>query len=158
MSKILIAGIGNLFLGDDGFGVEVARRLSEGPLPDGVEVFDAGIRGLHLAYRLLDGYEILVAVDAVSRGGEPGTVYLIEPRLDDDEEAPKLDAHSLDLPSVFAMVRTLGGRLGRVLVVGCEPAALEEGIGLSPVVQAAVEPTVQRIRQLTENGGREERP
>ncbi|HEY7955548.1 MAG TPA: hydrogenase maturation protease [Polyangia bacterium] len=148
MSKVLIAGVGNLFLGDDGFGVEVARRLAEGPLPDGVEVFDAGIRGLHLAYRLLDGYELLVAVDAVSRGGEPGTVYVIEPELDDD--AAKLDAHSLDLPSVFAMVRTLGGQLGRVLVVGCEPAAIEEGIGLSPSVQAAVEPTVQRIRQLTQ--------
>ena len=121
MSKVLIAGVGNLFLGDDGFGVEVARRLAEGPLPDGVEV---------------------------SRGGEPGTVYVIEPELDDD--AAKLDAHSLDLPSVFAMVRTLGGQLGRVLVVGCEPAAIEEGIGLSPSVQAAVEPTVQRIRQLTQ--------
>jgi hydrogenase maturation protease len=148
MTRVLIAGIGNIFLADDGFGVEVVRRLVEVPLPGGVQLADVGIRGLHLAYQLVDGYDLLVAVDTVSRGGTPGTVYVIEPEL--GETQGRADAHSIDLPSVFAMVRALGGNLGRVLVVGCEPASLEERIGLSPIVEAAIEPTIRRIRDIAE--------
>ena len=152
MTRVLVAGIGNIFLGDDGFGVEVAQRLAAAALPPGVEVLDVGIRGLHLAYRLLDGYDLVIAVDAVARGGAPGTVYLLEP----DElgtGAARPEAHGMDLESVFAMVRALGGTPGRVLVVGCEPADLGEHIGLSPAVAQAVEATVQRVRELAERGG-----
>jgi hydrogenase maturation protease len=148
MARVLVAGIGNIFFGDDGFGVEVARRLAVEPLPANVEVVDAGIAGVHLAFRLLDGYDLVIAVDAVSRGDAPGTVYVLEPALDD---APgRADAHSVDLRSVFAMVRTMGGTLGRVIVVGCEPAELEERMGLSAAALAAVEPAMRRVRQIAE--------
>ena len=152
MGRVLIAGIGNIFLGDDGFGPEVARRLvTEGGWPEDVEVADAGIAGLHLAYRLLEGYQLFIAVDAIRRGEVPGTLYVLEPADDDSLTQP--DAHSIDLPSVFAMLRSLGGSLGRVLVVGCEPAELDERMGLSPAVQAAVEPAMRRVRQLAEGAG-----
>jgi len=152
MSRVLVAGIGNVFLGDDGFGVEVARRLAGGPLPDGVEVLDVGIRGLHLAYRLLDGYELLIAVDAVARGGAPGTVYVLEPAP--GEPAPaRPDAHAIDLPSVLTTARALGAPEARVLVVGCEPAECVERMGLSDVVERAVEPAAQRVRELARSGG-----
>jgi hydrogenase maturation protease len=149
MRRILVAGIGNVFLGDDGFGPEVVRRLLvEQGLPGAVEVVDSGIAGLHLAYRLADGYDVFIAVDAVSRGEAPGTLYVLEPEVGDEDGAA--DAHSVDLRSVFAMVRNLGGALGRVLVVGCEPAELGERMGLSPAVQAAIEPAMRRVRQLAE--------
>ncbi len=146
--KVLVAGIGNIFLGDDGFGVEVVRRLAERDLPPDVEVLDVGIRGLHLAYQLLDGYRALVLVDAMARGGEPGALYVIEPDLDAFDQPAQdqalLDAHSMDpetvLRSITALARETGGqRVGRVLVVGCEPANVSEGIGLSPAVAAAVD-------------------
>lgn len=146
MTRVLVAGIGNIFLGDDGFGVEVVRRLVGRWLPEGVEVADIGVRGLHLAYQLLEGYDVLIAVDTISRGGAPGTIYVLEPDVDTTGATP--DAHAIDLAQVFAMVRTLGGQLGRVLVVGCEPAELGEQMGLSPPVERAVEPTVQRICEL----------
>jgi hydrogenase maturation protease len=148
MGRVLVAGIGNIFFADDGFGVEVARRLSAEALPPNVEVVDAGIAGLHLAYRLLDGYDLVIAVDAVTRGDAPGTVYVIEPTLDD--AVGRADAHSVDLRSVFAMVRAMGGTLGRVVVVGCEPAELEERMGLSAAALAAVEPAMRRVRQIAE--------
>jgi hydrogenase maturation protease len=155
MKRVLVAGVGNVFLGDDGFGVEVARRLAGEALPDGVEVVDIGIRGLHLAYQLLEGYDLLIAIDAVARGGPPGTLYLLEPDANAGAEgaAPRPEAnapeaHGIGLGQVFAMVRALGGTLGRVLVVGCEPARVEESMGLSEVVQSAVGPAVQRVRQL----------
>ncbi len=153
MKRVLVAGVGNVFLGDDGFGVEVARRLAGTPLAPGIEVVDAGIAGLHLAYRLLEGYDLVVAVDAVARGGAPGTVYVLEPPLDGGAAQAQADAHAIDLQSVFAMVRAMGGRLGRVLVVGCEPASIEEGMGLSAAVQAAVEPAMQRVRGIAEGAG-----
>jgi hydrogenase maturation protease len=148
--RVLVAGIGNVFLGDDGFGCEVARRLrASALLPPHVDVVDAGIAGLHLAYKLLDGYDLFIAVDAVARGDAPGTVYVLEPSVD-DVPAARADAHSVDLPSVLATVRAMGGRLGRVVVVGCEPADVDERMGLSPAVEAAVEPAMRRVRQLAE--------
>jgi hydrogenase maturation protease len=147
VTRTLIAGIGNLFLGDDGFGCEVARRLALAPLPEGVEVMDAGLRGLHLAYRLLDRYDLLIAVDASVRGGAPGTLYVIEP----DEATPATaDAHGMNLESVLSMLRTLGGEVARVMVVGCEPAELGERMGLSPPVERAVEAAVAHIRAMVE--------
>ncbi len=119
-ARILVAGVGNIFLGDDGFGVEVARRLSRVSLPDGVTVADFGIRGVHLAYQLLDDFELVVLVDAVSRGGVPGTLYVIEPEVDGRSGESIADAHDMVLEQVFAQVQTLGGKLGRVLLVGCE--------------------------------------
>ncbi len=148
MRRVLIAGIGNVFLHDDAFGVEVVRRLGAERLPDGVELYDVGIRGLHLAFQLVEGYDLFVAVDLVTRGGPPGTLYVVEPELDGTPVHP--DAHSVDLRTVFTMVRALGGRMCRSIVVGCEPEALREGLGLSAAVDAAVEPAVRRVRQLAE--------
>jgi hydrogenase maturation protease len=151
--RMLIAGIGNIFLGDDGWGVEVVTRLSEHPLPDGVKVTDFGIRGLHLAYELLDGYDVVVLVDAVPMGEPPGMVALIEPevpQLDEDQPVDLVDPHGMNPDVVLRMVAGLGGRVSRVFVVGCEPADLDEGIGLSPTVIDAVEPGVAMCRQLVE--------
>ncbi len=147
--RVLVAGVGNIFLGDDGFGVETVRRLSGHPLPDAVEVVDFGVRGVHLAYQLLDGYRALVLVDATARGGPPGTVYLIEAAAPGQVEpgSPVLDGHRMGPDAVLALLATLSAGTGgtpprRVLVVGCEPQSLEEGIGLSAPVAAAVDEAV----------------
>ena len=143
-ASVLVAGIGNVFLGDDGFGVEVARRLAAEPLPDGVVVADYGVRGLHLAYELLEkSYDTTILVDAAARGGAPGTVYLIEPDLDEPAGAP--EAHAMNPHAVFAWLRSLGGSPGRVLVVGCEPARLEETMELSEPVARAVDDAVRLV-------------
>lgn len=148
MARVLVAGIGNIFLGDDAFGVEVARRLGNEAAWGDVSVRDFGIRGLHLAYELMDGgYDLAILADASPRGGAPGTVYLIEPDLSGAEGAIA-DAHSMTPNAVFAMMRSLGGKPGRVLIVGCEPASVEEGIGLSDVVQRSVEEAVAMIREV----------
>jgi hydrogenase maturation protease len=143
----LIAGIGNIFLGDDAFGVEVVRRLRTQPIPAGVAVLDVGIRALHFAYELLDPLELLIIVDAVARGSAPGTIYLIEPELHALPEAAG-DAHSMDLLSVFQTVRTMGGSLPRTLLVGCEPEMLGESLTLTPSIAAAVDRTTILIREL----------
>jgi hydrogenase maturation protease len=117
--RILVAGIGNVFLGDDGFGVELASRLAERPLPDGAEVVDFGIRGMDLAYALLEGYDAAVLLDATPRGEPPGTLYVIEPDVEAADVAP--EAHGMDPVKVLALARTLGGAPPRTLVVGCEP-------------------------------------
>ena len=162
--RILIACIGNIFLGDDGFGVEVARRLRGRHYPEGVQVVDFGIRGMDLAFTLLDDYDSLVLVDAVPRGGQPGTLYLIEPDLasispEKGVEAGgiALDAHSMDPVKVLAYARTLGARPIHTLLVGCEPASLggdnpdtDMQMGLSEPVQAAVDEAVKMIDSLVE--------
>lgn len=149
---VLVAGIGNIFLSDDGFGIEVAKRLAAGPLPAGVRVADFGIRGVHLAYELLDGYDGLVLIDAMPMGESPGTVAVIEPDADGDlvpdDEAPVVDAHSMSPEVVLATLARLGGRVPRVYVVGCQPASLDEDMGLSPPVAAAVDGAVELCRQL----------
>ncbi|MFJ8471027.1 hydrogenase maturation protease [Kitasatospora sp. NPDC094011] len=147
--KVLVAGVGNIFLGDDGFGVETVRRLAAHPLPAGVELVDVGVRGVDLAYRLLDGYRTAVLVDATCRGGAPGTVYLIEAAAE-PLEVPVLDGHRMGPDAVLGLLATLAAGTGgsvprRVLVVGCEPASLEEGIGLSEPVAAAVEQAVRVV-------------
>ncbi|MFD0775149.1 hydrogenase maturation protease [Streptomonospora algeriensis] len=160
----LVAGVGNVFLGDDAFGVEVARRLAEQPLPAGVRVEDFGIRGVHLAYELLNGYDALILVDAAPRGGEAGTVYVIEADLDsaaaaDAQQHPAapgalLDAHDLSPDAVLALLKSLGGEVGRIHVVGCEPERVAEHMGLSEPVSDAVEEAVRAVRSLL---NREER-
>ena len=133
----------------------MARRLAAREIPDGVRVADFGIRGIHLAYELADkSYETVILVDATPRGGEPGTVYLIEPDLDRPQgQAPgAADAHGMDPQTVFALLETLGGKPGRVLVVGCEPASTEEEIALSEPVAAAVDEAVKLILELLERG------
>ncbi|KJS61437.1 hydrogenase maturation protease [Streptomyces rubellomurinus] len=150
--RTLVAGIGNIFLRDDGFGVETVRRLAARDLPNGVEVLDVGVRGVHLAYQLLDGYRTLVLVDATARGGTPGTVYLIEADSG-PVEPPMLDGHRMGPDAVLALLATLAAGTGatapgRVLVVGCEPASLEEGIGLSAPVAAAVDKALDVILQV----------
>lgn len=152
--RVLVAGVGNVFLSDDGFGVEVVREL-RGRLPDGVQVLDVGIRGMHLAYQLLDGYDVLVLVDATRLGAEPGTVSVLEHDLDATRPGDaELDGHGMDPAAVLGLLDGLAGSMGvdrpvgRVLVVGCEPARIDEGIGLSPAVAAAVQPTVRTVTEL----------
>jgi hydrogenase maturation protease len=147
--RVLVAGIGNVFLGDDGFGVEVARRLARGPLPDGIKVADFGIRGVHLAFELFDPPDLLVLVDATAQGGRPGTLYLIEPDVEDDAlRAAEPDAHAMDPCAVLAAARRITGSLPRTRIVGCEPADLREGMELSAAVEQAIEPAITMIRRL----------
>jgi hydrogenase maturation protease len=186
--KVLVAGIGNIFLGDDGFGVEVAARLARVDLPDGVRVVDYGIRGMHLAYDLANGFDAAILVDATPRGGAPGTIYVIEPDLrsrstpDADpvgsppaeasggatdtgaadtgaadtgaaDASPLFDAHGMQPDVVFGMLDMLGaGRPGRILVVGCEPASVDYGMGLSDAVAASVDEAVRVVLELAANG------
>ncbi len=190
---MLIAGVGNIFLGDDGFGVEVARRLSMLEMPDGVAVGDYGISGMHLAYDLADGVQTAILVDAMPRGGEPGTVYVVEPQrsgasvsdgagvggsaasgvggsagagvggasagagvgggLDGGSGgapavAALFDGHGMQPDVVLGMLDTLGAEVGRVLVIGCEPASVDYGIGLSEPVAAAVDDAVRMVLEL----------
>ena len=148
---ILVAGIGNIFLQDDGFGVEVAKRLADSELPEGVKVADFGIRGVHLAYEMLDGgYDTTILIDAAPRGEAPGTVYLIEPDLDniDAQQSASMDAHSMDPQVVFATLKSLGGSPRRVLIVGCEPLVIDDGIGLSEPVGRAVEEAVRLVHSV----------
>ena len=151
--RVLIAGIGNIFFGDDGFGVEVAVQLGRRSLPAGVRVVDFGIRGLHLAYDMLEHrYDEVIFVDAVQQQAPPGTVVLFEPTGDDLAD-PAPDPHAMGPAVVLALLRSIGGTLPRVLVVGCEPDTLAPGIGLSPVVEAAVGPAVQAIIALMARSG-----
>ena len=145
--RVLVAGVGNIFLGDDGFGPEAARRLATRPLPPGVRVVDYGIRGMHLAYDLLDGYDALVIVDAVPRGGRPGDVVVLEVGPE-DLGTGDFDGHGMEPTAVLASLGSLGGRLPRTFVVGCEPADVAEGIGLSPPVAAAVDRAVEVVTGL----------
>lgn len=149
--RILVAGVGNIFLGDDGFGVEVAKRLRAEPMPAGVEVEDFGIRGVHLAYKLLEGYDSLILVDAASHGEPPGSVFVFEPDLS-PERGPEnpflIDAHGLDPELVLGMLVNLGGHIDRVLVVGCEPIEVTERIGLSDAVEVAVGQAMNLVREL----------
>jgi hydrogenase maturation protease len=151
--RVLIAGVGNIFLQDDGFGVEVVKRLAAESLPDWVRVADFGIRGVHLAYEMLDGdYDAAILVDAASRGEEPGTVYLIEPDIEtvDAPEPASLDAHGMDPQVVLQTIKTLGGMRGRLYIVGCEPLEMEEGIGLSAPVAGGVEDAIKLVHNIVE--------
>ncbi|MBV9763550.1 MAG: hydrogenase maturation protease [Acidobacteriaceae bacterium] len=161
--RILIAGIGNIFLGDDAFGVEVAQRLLARTLPASVRVRDFGIRGYDLAYALLDGYDLTILVDACPRGEPPGTVYVIEPQLEDAEGTPApvaLDAHTMNPVNVIRLAKSMGTISKRILLVGCEPAELggEEGeVGLSEPVLKAVDEAVKVVEKLVESALQDEK-
>jgi hydrogenase maturation protease len=151
--RILVAGIGNVFLGDDGFGVEVAGRLARSELPAGVVVEDFGIRGMDLAYALAD-YDVAIFVDAVPKGNAPGTLYVIQPELDDHDPVP--DAHGMDPVQVLALARRLGDQLPRILLVGCEPAnrmTLDDEIvaELSEPVRAVLDEAVRTVESLLDD-------
>ena len=154
--RTLIACLGNIFLGDDGFGVEVAQRLTGEELPEGVRVTDYGIRGMHLAYDLAEGFDTTILVDTAQRGDAPGTVYLIEPEPQpgqvDAASMTLFNAHGMQPDLVLSLAGSLGGDAGRVLVVGCEPATLEEGIGLSAPVTAAVDEAAAMVTRLVTAG------
>ncbi len=159
--RVLVAGVGNVFLGDDGFGVEVVRRLAGRELPEGVEVVDFGIRGMDLAYALQDDYDLVVFVDATPRGEKPGTVYLIEPEIEEDGGVA-LDTHGMDPVKVMKLSRVLGARPTRTLVVGCEPQVILSGedyedmlMELSAPVLAAVEEAATLVESLVEEIGKE---
>jgi hydrogenase maturation protease len=149
-ATVLIAGVGNVFFGDDGFGVEVARRLCAEALPADVEVVDYGIGGIHLAFRLLDPLRLLVVVDVSPRGGAPGTLYVIEPEVEDAAAGAGGEAHGMHVPAVLATARGMGAILPPVRIVACEPLDVAERIGLSTPVAAAVEPAARLVRELIE--------
>jgi hydrogenase maturation protease len=149
--RILIAGVGNIFLGDDGFGVEVIKRTALEAMPEWVRVADFGIKGIHLAFELLDQkYETIILVDAAPRGGAPGTVYLIEPDLDlfEISKNSSHDAHAMNPQTVLETVRSLGEIPRKIYIVGCEPVCTEEGMGLSEPVSQAVEEAVRLILEI----------
>jgi hydrogenase maturation protease len=158
---MLVAGVGNIFLSDDGFGSEVVRHMCGVPVPADVDVVDIGIRGVHLAYQLLDGYDVLVIVDAAARGQAPGTVTLLtvdqalvtdsRPAVADGESA-LVDAHGLAPGAILSMLAGLGGAVRQVYVVACEPVSVEEGIGLSPAVQGAIGAAIALVEQLMWSG------
>ena len=146
--RVLVAGIGNLFLSDDGFGPEVVRQLARaGDLPGHVKVVDYGIRGMHLAYDLLDGYRALVLVDALPGTGAAGEITVLEVGQD-DLGAADLDPHGMAPVALLASVHQLGGTLPPTYVVGCRPETVEEGIGLSETVSAAVADAVTAVKTL----------
>jgi hydrogenase maturation protease len=150
--RILVAGIGNIFLGDDAFGVEVIQRLSSLKFPEGVRVRDFGIRGYDLAYALLDGYDLTILVDACARGNAPGTLYVIEPEGKEGDGCPiTFDAHTMNPVSVIRMARSMGPVSKRIVLVGCEPAVLdgEQGcMALTEPVAAAVDAAVKLVQKL----------
>jgi hydrogenase maturation protease len=148
--RTLVAGVGNVFLRDDAFGVEVIRLLAGRPVPDGVVVKDFGIRGVHLAYELLDGCDLFVLVDAAERGQPPGTVTVLEVEVPDAAslDGPVMDAHSLTPDGIFTLLASLGGRPGRSLVVACEPADVSAGMGLSEPVLAALPHAVRTVEEI----------
>ena len=147
--RTLVAGVGNIFQRDDAFGVEVVRLLAGRSLPDGVEVADFGIRGVHLVYELLNGCDLFVLVDAAQRGCEPGTVTVLE--VGPEDAAPPaavMDAHGLAPGEIFAMLTSMGSRPGRSLVVACEPADVSPGMGLSDQVRAALPHAVRAVEEI----------
>lgn len=150
MKHILVAGIGNAWMKDDGFGGEVAKRLGERELPPEAAVFDFGTGGLDLAYEVMRGYDALILIDVSRQGGEPGTLYVMEAAEDDVEagieDGQALNPHGMDPQTVLRFVKTLGAWPGKVVVVACEPAAVEEmGIGLSDEVSGAVDRAVDLV-------------
>lgn len=153
--RTMVAGVGNIFQRDDAFGCEVVRQLAKEQWPDGVEIADFGIRGIHLAYELLDGCELLVLVDVAERGHEPGTVTVVEigPEDGPSPAAAVMDAHGLAPDQVFAVIASLGARPGRSLLVACEPADVSAGMGLSDQVREAIPHAVRTVEEIIQKEG-----
>ena len=147
-ARILVAGIGNIFLGDDGFGSEVVRHAAIPPSDPSVRVIDYGIRGMHLAYDLLEAWDTLVLVDAVPSRGSPGRLHVFQADHESQPAPTGLDAHSMDPAAVFASLRALGGSPPYTVVVGCEAGSVEEGIGLTEPVAKAVPRAVRAVEDI----------
>ena len=148
--QILVAGVGNAWMQDDGFGSEAARRLEGRELPPGVTVMDFGSGGLDLAYEIMRGYDALVLLDVSRQGGEPGQLYVIEPDPQDYarpiEDGEAINPHGMDPATVLRFVRAVGGWSGKVVIVACEPGEVEDlGLGLSPALEAAVDQAIALI-------------
>ncbi|HEV7461639.1 MAG TPA: hydrogenase maturation protease [Solirubrobacteraceae bacterium] len=165
LGRILIAGVGNAWMRDDGFGGEVAKRLEARELPPDVAVFDFGTGGLDLAYEVMRGYDALVLVDVSRQGSEPGTLYVMEPDEADVEggiaDGQVIDPHGMDPQTVLRFVKAVGGWPGRVVVIACEPTSVEAmGFGLSEDVEAAVDGAVALVLETVEElrGGVAQRP
>jgi hydrogenase maturation protease len=153
--KILVAGIGNVLLGDDGFGVEVAQRLATTPMPEGVRVVDFGIRGMDLAYAILDGYDAVILLDVARRGRPPGTLSVIEP-LAAPSPATGPDTHGMHPARAMALVEAMGGTVATMRLVACEPGVIDDEtlvMGLSEAVAAAVEPAATLVQSLVSELG-----
>ncbi len=155
MKRILVAGIGNAWLKDDGFGGEVVKRLESRELPEGATVFDFGTGGLDLAYEVMRGYDALLLIDVSRQGGEPGTLYVMEALKKDVEagieDGQMINPHAMDPQTVLRFVKTLGAWPGKVVIVACEPAQVEEmGMGLSPEVESAVDAAVGVVIETIE--------
>ncbi len=147
-ARILVAGIGNIFLGDDGFGSEVVRHADIQRDDTEVRVVDYGIRGMHLAYDLLDGWDTLVLVDAVPNRGSPGALHVFQADHESDTGTPGLDGHSMDPEKVFASLRAMGGTPPYTVVVGCEAGSVEEGMGLTEPVANAIPRAVRAVEEI----------
>lgn len=150
MNKVLVAGVGNIFLGDDGFGVAVANKLCEMDFPPEALVKDFGIASIHLVFELLNGYEVLILIDAVQTGETPGTLSCFE--IDQEsvlrDEATIADAHTMNPTSVVKLLNDFGGKVDTIYLVGCEPESIEETISLSPSVTQAVDEAVEMTKNL----------
>jgi hydrogenase maturation protease len=150
--QILVAGVGNAWLQDDAFGGECARRLDERGVPEGVTVMNFGTGGLDLAYEIMRGYDALVLLDASRQGGEPGTLYVLEPDMEEltgpIEDGDVINPHGMDPQTVLRFVGAIGGFSGRIVVIGCEPGEVDDvGLGLTPPVEAAVERALTMVRE-----------
>jgi hydrogenase maturation protease len=155
VKQILVAGIGNAWMRDDGFGGEVAKRLNEGQLPPEAAVFDFGTGGLDLAYEVMRGYDALILVDISRQGGEPGTLYVMEAAEEDVEagieDGQVIDPHGMDPQTVMRFIKSLGAWPGKVMVIACEPAVVEEmGFGLSDEVRGALDGAVELVLSTIE--------
>lgn len=155
MKRILVAGIGNMFLGDDGFGVVVAQALAKKSQPHGVDVIDFGIRGVDLTFKLMDGYDAAILIDTALRGGPPGSLYVIEPTEAAPVEAQTIlsNAHAVHPANALALVKAMGGKLSTLRLVACEPKSISEDepdltVGLSPEVSAAVAPAMDLVEEI----------
>jgi len=151
-SRILVAGIGNIFLGDDAFGMHVAQALLQRPGRSGVRVADFGIRGLDLAYTLVEGWDAAILIDACQRGEAPGTLYVIEPAVEGADGPVTVEGHAMDPVQVLRLARSLGDLPRRILILGCEPTQVDPqwdfALDLSAAVRAAVEPAVGKVEAM----------
>jgi hydrogenase maturation protease len=148
--QILVAGVGNAWLQDDAFGGECARRLEARGVPDGVTVMDFGTGGLDLAYEVMRGYDALVLLDASRQGEAPGTLYVLEPDMEElaqpIEDGDVINPHGMDPQTMLRFVGAIGGFSGRVIVIGCEPGEVDDvGLGLTPAVAGAVDRAVELV-------------
>jgi hydrogenase maturation protease len=146
--RILVAGIGNIFLGDDGFGSEVVRHVPVQQDDSGLRVVDYGIRGMHLAYDLLDDWDALVIVDTVPDRGNPGALHVFEADHESQSATAALDAHSMDPAAVFNSLKALGGKPPYTVVIGCEAGSVDEGIGLTDAVAGAVPRAIRAVEEV----------